>query len=141
VQPVGRWNFIHSHVSNRKLRRAEKAKNRHDTGAQGQRMSKQEELLAASLAARALPGIEMVREHRFHPSRKWRFDFAWPSIKLAVELDGRGRHQTVKGARDDCAKHNAAVLLGWRVLRYPATDIADVDSWVDEILAAMFDGA
>lgn len=102
--------------------------------------SSKEDALAAALEARRMPGEVMVREHRFHPSRKWRFDFAWPSMKLAVELDGRGRHQTVKGTRDDCAKHNAAVILGWRVLRYPATDIADVDRWVDEIHAAMIGG-
>jgi very-short-patch-repair endonuclease len=90
--------------------------------------------------ARPLPAEVMVREHLFHSRRGWRFDFAWPTIKLAVELDGRGRHQTVKGTRDDCEKHNAAVLLGWRVLRYPATDIKDVEQWVDEIHAAMFMG-
>ncbi len=100
--------------------------------------SNQEEILAAALKARDWAWPEsVVREHRFHPMRKWRFDFAWPNLKLAVELDGRGRHQTVKGAREDCAKHNAAVILGWRVLRYPATDIADVEHWVDEIHAAM----
>jgi very-short-patch-repair endonuclease len=80
----------------------------------------------------------MVREHRFHPKRKWRFDFAFPAIKLAVELDGRGRHQTVKGVRDDYEKLRAAVMAGWRVLHYPATDIADVDDWVSEIHAAVF---
>ncbi len=80
----------------------------------------------------------MVREHVFHPKRGWRFDFAWPELKLAVELDGRGRHQTVKGTRGDCEKLNAAVILGWRVLRYPATDIANVDAWVSEVQAAIF---
>ncbi len=28
------------------------------------------------------------REHRFHPTRKWRFDFAWPDDRLAVEMEG-----------------------------------------------------
>ena len=27
-------------------------------------------------------------EFRFHESRKWRFDFAWPDHKVAVELEG-----------------------------------------------------
>lgn len=100
--------------------------------------SSKEDALAAALSARPVAGTEMVREHRFHPTRKWSFDFAWPSIKLALELDGRGRHQTVKGVREDCEKLNAAVILGWRVLRYPATDIANVDAWVSEVQAAIF---
>ena len=41
------------------------------------------------------------REYRFHPERKWRFDFAWPERRFAVEIEGitpgQGRHQTIKG--------------------------------------------
>ena len=37
-----------------------------------------------------------VPEFRFHPERKWRFDFAWPEHKIAVEQEGgvwiQGRH-------------------------------------------------
>ncbi|HAT10302.1 MAG TPA: hypothetical protein DCS97_06855, partial [Planctomycetes bacterium] len=29
-----------------------------------------------------------IAEHRFHPTRKWRFDFARPDIHLAIEIDG-----------------------------------------------------
>lgn len=65
-----------------------------------------------------------VREHRFHPERRWRFDFAWPDIMLAVEVegithgDGGGRHQRGTGYMEDCDKYNAAMFLGWRLLRY-----------------------
>lgn len=62
-------------------------------------------------------------EYRFHPTRKWRFDFAWPEKRLAVELDGvvwmgRGRHQTPTGMRGDCDKGNEAIRHGWRVLHF-----------------------
>lgn len=30
----------------------------------------------------------MVHEHRFHPDRMWRFDFAWPDRKVAIEFQG-----------------------------------------------------
>ena len=33
-----------------------------------------------------LLGLE--REYKFHKTRKWRFDFAYPDIQLAVEIDG-----------------------------------------------------
>lgn len=63
-----------------------------------------------------------VAEYRFSPPRRWRFDFAWPDHLLAVELEGgtytRGRHVRPQGFEADCEKYNAAVLAGWRVLRF-----------------------
>lgn len=65
-----------------------------------------------------------VRQHRFAPPRRWRFDFAWPDQMVAVEIDGlvyggRGGHQTVSGVMADCEKYEAALRLGWRVYRVP----------------------
>ena len=61
-------------------------------------------------------------EFRFHPSRKWRFDRAWPELSVAVEIDGgtwtQGRHVSPVGYAEDCDKLNAAALLGWTVLRF-----------------------
>lgn len=84
-------------------------------------------------------GQDPHREFRFHPTRAWRFDFCWPASRLAVEIDGRargkpdaaGRHQTVDGVRKDCEKNNAAVALGWRILRFPATDKHQARDWVE----------
>ena len=71
----------------------------------------------------------MKREHRFHPTRRWRFDFADPGSLIAVEIEGLnyegagkktklgGRHVSVKGFKEDCEKYNEAAVLGWRVLR------------------------
>lgn len=92
-----------------------------------------EEALVRELEAAPLPGWDLVREHRFHPERRWRFDLAFPSQRLGVEVDGRGRHQTVAGVRNDCEKLNEAVRLGWRVLRFPASDKARARQWADLI--------
>ena len=66
--------------------------------------------------------LKPEREYIFHPTRKWRFDFAFPAIKLGIEIEGLSRHisrhVTFTGFREDCAKYNAATLLGWRMLRY-----------------------
>ncbi len=36
-----------------------------------------------------LPQLPEPRpEYRFHPTRLWRFDYAWPQERLAVEFDG-----------------------------------------------------
>lgn len=63
-----------------------------------------------------------VREYVFAPPRKWRFDFAWPEQRVAVEIDGatwtQGRHTRGAGFERDCEKMNEAVLMGWRVLRF-----------------------
>lgn len=85
-------------------------------------MSDLERAFLFHLRAARLPAP--VREHRFHPSRRWRFDCAWPELKLAVELEGgtwiHGRHNRGRGFEADCEKYNAAALAGWRVLRFTA---------------------
>ena len=65
-----------------------------------------------------------VREYRFHPTRKWLLDFAWPQRwpPVAVEIEGgiwaRGRHTRGAGYTEDCEKYNAAILAGWVLLRF-----------------------
>jgi len=62
-----------------------------------------------------------VREFMFHPSRKWRLDFAWPDAKLALEVEGgawiNGRHNRASGWIKDVEKYNALAVAGWRLLR------------------------
>lgn len=62
------------------------------------------------------------REYRFMDTRRFRFDFAWPSQKLAVECEGgvwtAGRHTRGAGFESDCRKYSLAALLGWKVLRF-----------------------
>lgn len=65
--------------------------------------------------------VECVKEFKFHPVRKWRFDYAIPEHKIALEVEGGvwtgGRHVSGKGFLGDMEKYNAATLLGWRVFR------------------------
>lgn len=72
-------------------------------------------------AAQALGLPPASRELTFHPTRKWRFDLAWPTRRLAVEVEGGtwsgGRHVRGKGYEGDIEKYNAAQALGWLVLR------------------------
>ena len=68
------------------------------------------------------------REWQFS-KRKFRFDFAWPTHKLAVEIEGGiwrgGRHSTGTGFTNDCIKYNLATKEGWRVLRYSTEMVVD----------------
>ena len=80
--------------------------------------SEAEALLAWQLDA---VGIAYVREHKFHPTRQWRVDFAWPEHKLALECEGavyaQGRHTRGPGFVADCEKYNELAIAGWRLLR------------------------
>ena len=62
-----------------------------------------------------------VAEYRFHPVRKWRFDFAFVDQRVAVEVEGNawnvaggGRHMQ----DSDLEKYNEAAAMGWFVFRF-----------------------
>lgn len=66
-------------------------------------------------------GVECVKEYRFHSTRKWRFDYAIPEHKIAIEVEGGvwtgGRQTSPQGFLGDMEKYNTATVMGWRVLR------------------------
>ena len=71
--------------------------------------------------------VECVKEHKFHPKRKWRFDYAIPEHKIAIEVEGGvwtgGRHIRAQGFLGDMEKYNTATLMGWRVFRTTPDDL------------------
>jgi len=77
-----------------------------------------------------------VREFMFHPKRKWRSDFSYPDIKLAIEIEGGartgGRHTRGQGFIDDMEKYNAMTELGWRLLRFIPQDLTK-STTIDQI--------
>lgn len=72
---------------------------------------------------------EGVPQHRFHPTRRWRFDRAWPERMVALELEGgiyrHGWHQSIGGYQKDLDKYNAAAIIGWKVIRCSREDVRD----------------
>lgn len=62
-----------------------------------------------------------IPEYKFHPTRKWRFDYAFIQGKVALEVEGGvwtgGRHTRGSGFVKDMEKYNAAATMGWRVIR------------------------
>lgn len=63
-----------------------------------------------------------VAEYKFHPTRRWRADFANPTLKIIIECEGgvwsSGRHVRGTGYINDIIKYNQATLLGWRIFRF-----------------------
>ena len=89
-----------------------------------QRRSGLEDLMAQQLTAIK---IDFVREFKFHPTRKWRFDFWLPALNLAVEVEGGiytgGRHTRPGGLNHDAHRYAEALCLGFRVLRVTGAQV------------------
>lgn len=68
---------------------------------------------------------EPVLEYKLHKADTTRwpflFDFAWPKVRIALEMEGgiytRGAHGSVTGILRDIRKYNRAASQGWLVLR------------------------
>jgi hypothetical protein len=99
--------------------------------------------------------IYFERQYRFHPDRMWRLDFAIPSHKISIDIQGGsfgrvvvcnhcnrqvmrsrkdgapyavregGGHNTGKGLKNDAEKLNALTVLGWRPLIFTPEHIKD----------------
>lgn len=84
-----------------------------------------------------------VAEYRFHDVRKWRIDWAWPTQKVGLEVDGGiwsgGRHTRGAGWLKDTEKLNTLAVMGWRMLRCTPSDLLHPDT-IDMIAQAV-DGA
>lgn len=96
------------------------------------------ELRGQVLCAGLTKGIEV--EYVALPERKFRWDLAWPSHRLLVEIQGgiwgKGGHSTGDGITRDCLKNNLAVLAGFRCLMVTAEHIKSGQAlkWIQEAL-------
>lgn len=67
-------------------------------------------------------GYQLEEEYQFHPLRKFRFDWCFKEIKLAIEYNGimseKSRHTSITGYSMDMNKLNLAQSDGWTVLQY-----------------------
>lgn len=73
--------------------------------------------------------------------RKGRFDFAWPQIQLAVEIEGgifvRGRHSQGAGQEADMEKYAEAQVQGWAILRVSPRHVRSGQAlvWLEKLAA------
>lgn len=76
--------------------------------------------LLDQLAQAGLP--EPVKEFKFHAERGWRYDYAWPDLKVAAEYqggvfdEGRSGHTSKGGVLRDVEKLNESQAAGWHVV-------------------------
>lgn len=70
--------------------------------------------------------IPIQTQYLFHPIRKWRLDFAFPEIKLGVEIQGYGEgHAAYASMANDHTKNNEAVLHGWNIIYLMSYQLQD----------------
>ena len=85
-----------------------------------------EELMALHLAEL---GVPYCRQYVYVPGRNFRADFALPSLRLLVEVQGgiysRRAHGSITGVLADLKRGNEAAIAGWHVLRVTPDEVSD----------------
>lgn len=103
-------------------------------------MSEIEETLAWQLKALKIP---FEREVKLIPDRRFRFDFVFERVKLAVEVDGgvwtSGRHTRGKGWEADAEKSALAAALGYRVIHFSGPQVNRGEAFT--MIEACLDGS
>jgi len=83
--------------------------------------------------------IKFEAEYRFC-DRRWRFDFAFPLKRVAVEVEGGiynyGRHNRPTGMIADMEKYNEAAAMGWTVLRFTPQQVKSGEA-INKILKTL----
>ncbi len=67
-------------------------------------------------------------------------DFAYPEIKLAIEVDGFGVHGSPRAMAKDFVRQNGLVPYGWRVLRFTWRQVTGEPEMVAKAIAAALAG-
>ena len=97
--------------------------------------------LLAQIRMVGLP--EPVREYKAIPGRRFRFDFAWETQRLLVEVQGaiwkpKGGHSWGTGIMRDHEKNNLAVINGYRVIYVNGNTIASGEA-INQIESALYE--
>ena len=124
LQPKKAISFI---ILNKELRKSRKLRQHRDLHGAFIEIIKQDLFL--------LPGLR--DEYKFHSIRQFAFDFAWPQLKIGVDLQGgiykpgrRTGHTSIKGMENDMEKLNLAVTNGWLVLLFSPNKVYQEQAYV-----------
>jgi very-short-patch-repair endonuclease len=76
---------------------------------------------AACQRANKRASAAMVRQY---PVGRYRLDFAFPDVKLGVEIDGHDYHHASKEqVRRDYERQRRLMAQGWTILRYTGSEV------------------
>jgi len=66
---------------------------------------------------------------------RYRYDFAWESEKVLIEIDGQDHHASQEDREKDCKKARFAQKKGWSLIRFTAKEIFQRPAkCIDEVL-------
>jgi len=85
------------------------------------------------------PDPELQYPLPWRSGRKGRVDFAYPHIRLIIEIDGRAWHTTLEAFEGDRLRDNLAQLAGWRVLRITYQMLVEHPKVVREMIRKAFE--
>ena len=90
---------------------------------------------------------KLLRDYGLPPAEfqyrvaQWILDFAYPEVKLALEVDGWEVHSSPAALQRDLQRQNALIALGWTILRFTWADVvrkpAAVAPQIRTVLAAL----
>jgi hypothetical protein len=70
--------------------------------------------------------------------RRFRIDFAYPSVKLAIEVDGYDKRKSRRSLDEDALRSRLLVLDGWTIVRCTWTQVVfEGDAVALDVLAAL----
>ena len=82
-----------------------------------------------------------VREVLFAHPRRWRFEWAYPDHKIAIEYQGgnyhgKGAHNSITGLQRDYEKFTEAALRGWTLILIDAKSVTTGQAvqWLERAL-------
>ena len=85
-----------------------------------------------------LPIPEIQYELSFEDGHIIRFDFAWPHVRIALEVDHSFWHVGSEESRKDKRRDRQAAALGWRTLRITEDDVRlGLDGVILDVVAAI----
>ena len=120
------------HAAQAPIRKARRAAN------QRRADSRLTRLLSACAKHAFYPLAVGEAEHRFHTDRKWRFDYAWPAAKIAIEIDGGQWQVTGRDLSREAERNNEAQIAGWCVLHFTSEQIDKRVLWCAEQVRRAF---
>lgn len=97
--------------------------------------------MARLLRAHGLPPAAFQHVVRDDGRFVAKVDFAYPAIRLAIEVDGRLAHASPRQFQRDLERQNELVTLGWTVIRFTWHDVVRRPAHVASVVKAAIESA
>jgi len=78
---------------------------------------------------------DLTRGDNGYKLGRYKYDFAWESERVLLEIDGQEHHSSQEDRKKDCQKTRFAQKKGWSLIRFTAQEVySHPDKCIDEVL-------